>query len=216
MTPASLKGEDYEVYRCVIGLVLVVALWGTAAEAQTITGRIDPVWDPDRELYTYGYDNSLFWRLHVAPSSARSDEISVNLYYNKRAAAMAMFVLCREDARTDLETHALSFSAEHFLSLTTGLITGEDCYLLLRGASDRDEVLSYRMAVSERVARSSSLVGKLQLRCQQRSRCRIVFGRPDGIPEPAAHAAGQGKRQERVGCGFRITPCVAAWSVCSS
>ena len=71
---------------------------------------------------------------------------------------MAMFVFCREDARTDLETHALSFSAEHFLSLTTGLITGEDCYLLLRGASDRNEVLSYRMAVSERVTRSSSLV----------------------------------------------------------
>ena len=158
MTPALLTGEDCKVYRCVIVLLVVVALWGTAAEAQTITGRIDPVWDPDLELYTYGYDNSLFWRLQVAPSSARSDELSVNLYYNKRAAAMAMFVLCREDARTDLETHALSFSAEHFLSLTTGLITGEDCYLLLRGVSDRDEVLSYRMAVSERVARSNSLV----------------------------------------------------------
>lgn len=146
------------MYRCVIALLVVIALWGAAAEAQTITGRIDPVWDPDLELYTYGYDDSLFWRLQVAPSSARSDELSVNLYYNKRAAAMAMFVFCREDARTDLETHALSFSAEHFLSLTTGLITGEDCYLLLRGVSDRDEVLSYRMAVSERVARSSSLV----------------------------------------------------------
>ena len=146
------------MYRCVLGLLVFVTLWGAAAEAQTITGRIDPVWDPDLELYTYGYDNSLFWRLQVAPSSARSDEISVNLYYNKRAAAMAMFVFCREDARTDLETHALSFSAEHFLSLTTGLITGEDCYLLLRGASDRNEVLSYRMAVSERVSRSTSLV----------------------------------------------------------
>ncbi len=146
------------MYRYVIALLVVVALCGAAAEAQTITGRIDPVWDPDLELYTYGYDDSLFWRLKVAPSSARSDELSVNLYYNKRAAAMAMFVLCWEDARTDLETHALSFSAEHFLSLTTGLITGEDCYLLLRGVSDRDEVLSYRMAVSERVARSNSLV----------------------------------------------------------
>ena len=146
------------MYRSVLGFLVVVALWGAAAEAQTITGRIDPVWDPDLELYTYGYDNSLFWRLQVAPSSSRSDELSVYLYYNKRAAAMAMFVFCREDARTDLETHALSFSAEHFLSLTTGLITGEDCYLLLRGASDRNEVLSYRMAVSERVARSNSLV----------------------------------------------------------
>ena len=146
------------MYRCIIALFVVVALWGTAAEAQTITGRIDPAWDPDLELYTYGYDDSLLWRLQVAPSSARSDELSVNLYYNKRAAAMAMFVLCRDDSRSDLEVHALSFSAEHFLSLTTGLITGEDCYLLLRGVSDRDEVLSYRMAVSERVARSNSLV----------------------------------------------------------
>ena len=146
------------MYRCVFGLLVVVVLWGATADAQTITGRIDPVWDPDLELYTYGYDDSLFWRLQVAPSSARSDELSVYLYYNKRAAAMAMFVFCREDSRTDLETHALSFSAEHFLSLTTGLITGEDCYLLLRGASDRNEVLSYRMAVSERVARSNSLV----------------------------------------------------------
>ena len=158
MTAASLNGKDNNVYRCVIALLVVVALSGAAAEAQTITGRIDPVWDPDLEMYTYGYDDSLYWRLEVAPSSARSDELSVNLYYNKRAAAMAMTVFCREDARADLETHALSFSAEHFLSLTTGLITGEDCYLLLRGLSDRDEVLSYRMAVSERVARSNSLV----------------------------------------------------------
>lgn len=146
------------MYRCVIGLLVVVALWGTAAEAQTITGRIDPVWNPDLELYTYGYDSSLSWRIQVAPSSARSDELIVNLYYNKRAAAMAMFVWCGEGAGTHLELHALSYSAEHFLSLTTGLIAGEDCYLVLRGLSDRDEVLSYRMAVSERVSRSSSLV----------------------------------------------------------
>ena len=146
------------MYRCIIALVVVVASWGATAEAQTITGRIDPVWDPDLEMYTYGYDDSLYWRLRVAPSEARSDELSVYLYYNKRAAAMVISVSCRKDARGDLETHALSFSAEHFLSLTTGLITGEDCYLRLRGASDQDEVLSYRMAVSERVTRSSSLV----------------------------------------------------------
>ena len=146
------------MYRCVIALLVVVALWGATAEAQTITGRIEPIWDPDLELYTYGYDNSLYWRLQVAPGAARSDELSAYLYYNKQAAAMVMFVFCREDARADLETHALSFSAEHFLSLTTGLITGEDCYLLLRGLSDRDEVLSYRMAVSERVTRATSLV----------------------------------------------------------
>ena len=144
--------------RCVIGVLVVAALWGATAEAQTITGRIDPVWDPDLEMYTYGLDNSLVWRLQVAPSSARSDELSVYLYYNKRAAAMAMAVFCREDARKASEPHALSFSAEHFLSLTTGLITGEDCRLVLRGASDRNEVLSYRMAVSERVTRATSLV----------------------------------------------------------
>ena len=141
------------MYRGVLGFLVVTVLLGAAAEAQTITGRIEPVWDPDLELYTYGYDNSLYWRLEVALSSARSDELSVYLYYNKIAAAMAMFVFCREDALTDLETHTLSFSAEHFWSLTTGLITGEDSYLLLCGFSDQDEVLSYRMAVSERVAR---------------------------------------------------------------
>ena len=148
------------MYRFVLGVLVIVVLWGRSPEAQTITGRIDPVWDPDLELYTYGYDGSLLWRLQVAPITARSDELSVNLYYNKRAAAMEMAVFCRESTRVPaLETHALSFSAEHFVSLTTGLITGEDCYLRIRGLSHRDEVLSYRMAVSERVARSSSLPG---------------------------------------------------------
>ena len=145
------------MYRFVLSFLVVVVLWGSSPEAQTITGRIEPVWDPDTARYTYGNDNSLYWRLEVAPSSARSDELIVNLYYNKRAASMVMFVFCRENALAGLEVHALSYSAEHFLSLTTGLITGEDCYLLLRGSSHRDEVLSYRMAVSERVTRSSAL-----------------------------------------------------------
>ena len=197
--------------RCVIALLVVVALWGATAEAQTITGRIDPVWDPDLELYTYGYDNSLFWHLQVAPSSARSDELSVYLYYNnKRAAAMAMFVFCREDTLTDLETHALSFSAEHFLSLTTGLITGEGCYLLLRGVSDRDEVLSYRMAVSERVARSSSLV--------ESSNATASYGLDAGMSSVAQMVSQSLRRMVRakvngrrgLGCGFTIAPCVAA------
>ena len=183
MTPAPLIGKDCKVYRSVIALLVVVALWGAAAEAQTITGRIDPVWDPDLEMYTYGYDNSLYWRLQVAPSSARSDELSVNLYYNKRAAAMAMSVFCREDARAKLETHALSFSAEHFLSLTTGLITGEDCYLRLRGLSDRDEVLSYRMAVSERVARSSSPVGSSNSAAVSQSLKSMVRAKVNGRGE---------------------------------
>ena len=74
-----------------------MTLWGAAAEAQTITGRIEPTWDPELGIYTYGFDNSLFWRLEVAPSSARSDDLSVNLYYNKRAAVMIMQVFCREE-----------------------------------------------------------------------------------------------------------------------
>ena len=52
----------------------------------------------------------------------------------------------------------MSYSGEHFLSLITGLIIGEDCVLRLRGASDRNEVLSYRMAVSERVTRDTDLI----------------------------------------------------------
>ena len=144
--------------RCVIGLLVVVTLWGAAAEAQTITGRIEPTWDPELGIYTYGFDNSLFWRLEVAPSSARSDDLSVNLYYNKRAAVMIMQVFCREERPEDFEVHAVSYSGEHFMSLITGLITGEDCVLRLRGASDRNEVLSYRMAVSERVTRDTDLI----------------------------------------------------------
>ena len=144
--------------RCVIGLLVVAALWGTAAEAQTITGRIEPTWDPELGFYTYGFDDSLLWRLEVAPSSARSDDLSVNLYYNKRAAVMIMQVFCREERPEDFEVHAVSYSGEHFLSLITGLITGEDCVLRLRGASDRNEVLSYRMAVSERVTRDTDLI----------------------------------------------------------
>ena len=143
------------MHRFAVGFLVVVALWAPAAEAQTITGRIEPVWDAERGYYTYGFDGSLQWRLRVAPSLARSDELSVYLYYNKRAAQMAMEVHCRADPRQDLKLHAVSFSAEHFLSLTTGLLTGDDCILLLYGVSDRDEVLSYRMAVSERVTRAT-------------------------------------------------------------
>ena len=49
--------------------------------------------------------------------------------------------------------HARSFSGEHFLSLTTGLVPGQECVLFLVGGSDREERLAYRMAVSERVTR---------------------------------------------------------------
>ena len=144
------------MYRWVTGAVVGVMLSAPLAEAQTITGRIDPVWDAERGYYTYGLDGSLQWRLQVAPSLARSDELSVYLYYNKRAAQMVMEVHCKSDPRDeDFKLHATSFSGEHFLSLTTGLITGDACWLLLYGYSDREEVLSYRMAVSERVTRAT-------------------------------------------------------------
>ena len=136
----------------VVGLVVAVALFGAAAEAQTITGRIPPERDADSGRYTFG---PLYWDIEVAPRSARSDEFSLYLYYNKRSAVMAARVSCRAPGE-DLEDHALSFSGEHFLSLTTGLFPGEECVLVLEGSSDREETLSYRMAVSERVTRPST------------------------------------------------------------
>ena len=133
----------------VVGLVVAAALFGAAAEAQTITGRIPPERDADSDRYTFG---PLYWDIEVAPRSARSDEFSLYLYYNKRSAVMAARVLCHGPGE-DLEAHALSFSGEHFLSLTTGLFPGEECVLVLEGSSDREETLSYRMAVSKRVTR---------------------------------------------------------------
>ena len=144
------------MHRWIIGVLLVTALSGTTAAAQTITGRVEPVWNPELELYTYGHGGSLRWRLEVAPSSARSDELSVNVYYNKRAAVMYAYVVCGGPERGGY-VHAWSYSGEHFLSLSTGLITGHECSLTLVGHSDRNEVLSYRMAVSERVTRHTEL-----------------------------------------------------------
>ena len=147
------------MYRWIIGVLIVTALSVAAAEAQTITGRVEPVWDPELEMYTYAHDGSLRWNLEVAPSSARSDELSVNVYYNKRAAVMYMYVFCFGPERPTGYIHAWSYSGEHFVSLITGLFTGDTCSLTLTGLSDRNEVLSYRMAVSERVTRSTDLQG---------------------------------------------------------
>ena len=99
------------------GLLVAIALGGAAAEAQTVTGRIAPVWDAENERYTYG---PLYWDIEVAPRSARSDEFSLYLYYNKRAAVMSAGLVCQARGE-EPEDHALSFSGEHFLSLTTGL-----------------------------------------------------------------------------------------------
>ena len=135
-----------------IGLLVAVALAGAAAEAQTVTGRIPPERDSENGGYTFG---PLYWDIEVAPSSARSDEFSLYLYYNKQSAVMAAKVMCQEPGE-ELADHALSFSGEHFLSLTTGLFPGETCVLVLEGASDREETLSYRMAVSKRVTRPAT------------------------------------------------------------
>ena len=65
---------------------------------------------------------------------------------------MAATVACRS-ADEEFTIHARSFSGEHFLSLTSGLVPGQECVLFLVGGSDREERLAYRMAVSERVTR---------------------------------------------------------------
>ena len=77
------------------------------------------------------------------------------MYYNRASALMAATVTCRS-AGEDFTIHARSFSGEHFLSLTTGLVPGQECVLFLVGGSDREERLAYRMAVSERVTRTTN------------------------------------------------------------
>ena len=136
----------------VVSFLVAVISIGTA-QAQTVTGRMEPVWDAENEQYTYG---PLHWDVEVAPRSARSDEFSLYLYYNKRAAVMSAGLVCQARGE-EPEDHALSFSGEHFLSLTTGLFPGESCVLFVQGFSDRDEVLSYRMAVSKRVTRPTTV-----------------------------------------------------------
>ena len=137
------------VHRHVIALLVAIAMSGAAAEAQTIADWIEPVWDADKGLYSYG---PLYWNLQVAPRSAESDEFSLYMYYNRASALMAATVACR-NAGDDFALHARSFSGEHFLSLTTGLVPGRECVLVLVGGSDKEERLAYRMAVSERVTR---------------------------------------------------------------
>ena len=100
-------------------------------------------------MYVYG---PLQWNLQVAASSERSDELSMNLYYNKARAFMAVTVRCY-DSDLDFWFFTRSFSGEHFLSLTTGLIPGNDCWMSLTGGNNRAEELAYRMTVSERVTR---------------------------------------------------------------
>ena len=146
---------DRAVRRTLVGLFVVIVSCSAAAEAQTVAAWIEPVWDAEKGLYTYG---PLYWDLEVAPSSARSDEFSLYMYYNRAQALMAATVACRS-ADEDFTIHARSFSGEHFLSLTTGLVPGRECVLFLVGGSDRDERLAYRMAVSERVTRTTDQRG---------------------------------------------------------
>ena len=131
--------------------VLALLAFPIATEAQTVTGRLDPQYDAESGFYEYG---PLYWDVTVAPSGSRSDEFSLNLYYNKVSAFMGVSLLC-PDSDGDLKLHARSVSAEHFISLTTGLFTGDDCVLLLLGLSTKNEVLSYRMRVSELATRET-------------------------------------------------------------
>ena len=59
------------------------------------------------------------------------------------------------DSNGELDTHATSVSAEHFISLTTGLSSGDNCVMFLLGLSSRNEILSYRMRVSELQTRTT-------------------------------------------------------------
>ena len=146
-----MRFQNSAVRRSIAGLFVVVLSCSAAAEAQTVADWIEPVWDADKGLYTYG---PLYWDLDVAPSSEGSDEFGLYMYYNRTRALMAATVSCRS-AGEDFTIHARSFSGEHFLSLTTGLVPGQECVLFLVGGSDREERLAYRMAVSERVTRAT-------------------------------------------------------------
>ena len=131
--------------------VLALLVFPIATEAQTITGRLDPQYDASSGFYEYG---PLYWDVEVAPEGTRSDEFSLNLYYNKVSALMLASLLC-PGTDGELDRHARTVSAEHFISLTTGLFTGDDCVMILLGLSRKNEVLSYRMRVSELATRST-------------------------------------------------------------
>ncbi len=146
-----MRFRDSAVRRSVVGMFVLIASCSALAEAQTIAAWIEPVWDAEKRIYTYG---PLYWDLEVAPNSEGSDEFGLYMYYNRARALMAATVSCRS-AGEDFTIHARSFSGEHFLSLTTGLVPGQECVLFLVGGSDRDERLAYRMAVSERVTRTA-------------------------------------------------------------
>ena len=131
--------------------VLALLAFPIATEAQTLTGRLDPQYNASSGFYEYG---PLDWDVEVA-AGARSDEFSLDLYYNKVSAIMLVSLLC-PGTDGDFDTHATSVSAEHFISLTTGLFTTfGDCRLVLIGLSSRNEVLSYRMRVAELATRTT-------------------------------------------------------------
>ena len=146
-----MRFQASAVRRSLVGLFVAVLSCSATAEAQTIADWIEPVWDSDKGLYTYG---PLYWDLEVAPSSEGSDEFGLYMYYNRASALMAATVSCRSEGE-DFTIHARSFSGEHFLSLTTGLVPGQECVLFLVGGSDKEERLAYRIAVSERVTRAT-------------------------------------------------------------
>ena len=84
-----MRPQDNSVRRSVVGLFVVVLSCSATAEAQTVADWIEPVWDAEKGLYTYG---PLYWNLEVAPSSAGSDEFGLYMYYNRARALMAATV----------------------------------------------------------------------------------------------------------------------------
>ena len=146
-----MRSRDNAARRGAVVLFVFIVSCSAPAEAQTVAAWLEPTWDAEKEIYAYG---PLYWDLGVAPSSEASDEFGLYLYYNRASALMAVTVACRA-AGEDFETYARSYSGEHFLSLTTGLMPGRECVLILVGGSDREERLAYRMAVSQRVTRAS-------------------------------------------------------------
>lgn len=149
---AAATGMGVVMRFALTGPLVAATMLGAVAEAQTVAGRIPAVWDAELGVYAYG---PLYWDIDVAPDTAAADEFSMYLYYNKREAFMSVELACRAPGET-FDKYARSYSGDHFLSLTTGLLPGNECVLFLVGASDKEEELAFRMVVSENVTRPTS------------------------------------------------------------
>ena len=175
------------MHRRIMGLLVLSALCATAADAQTVAGRIEPTWDAEKGLYTYG---PLYWDLQVAPSSAGSDEFGLYLYYNKARALMAVTVACRGEDE-DFTTYARSFFRRTFPVVDGRVATGRGVRIVPRRRQRpgrRASVPDGGLGARDAPHRSQ---GTLNCRCSdgQRIPCRTVRGFPDSFPDVAASGA---------------------------